>query len=118
MVKLGVVVFADTETHADTARVVNALLAVREADESGDDVKLIFDGAGVKWIGELANPNHRSHKLYQSVQGRVTGACKLCAAAFGATKAVEAAGVPLLDEYHQHPSLRSLVVAEFAVLIF
>ena len=118
MAKIGVVVFADTESHADLARVVNALILVREADEAGDDVRLIFDGAGVKWIGELANPAHRSHALYLSARGRAVGACQFCAAAFGVTEAVEKAGVPLLDEYKQHPSLRGLVADGFEVLIF
>lgn len=118
MMKIGVVVFADTEAHPDLARVVNALLVVREAAEAGDEVRLVFDGAGIKWIGELAQEDHRSHKLYQSVQRYVAGACMFCAAAFSATEAVEAAGVALLDEYHQHPSLRRLVSDGFEVLIF
>ncbi len=118
MAKIGVVVFADTESHADLAKVVNALLLVREADEAGDDVRLIFDGAAVGWIGALADPAHRSHALFQMVRGRITGACAYCAAAFGATEAVEAAAVPLLDEYRQHPSLRSLVAEGFEVLVF
>ena len=36
MVRIGVVVIADTETHGDLGRVVNALLTVREAREAGD----------------------------------------------------------------------------------
>ena len=40
MAKIGVVVFADAESHADLAKVVNALLLVREANEAGDDVRL------------------------------------------------------------------------------
>ncbi len=52
------------------------------------------------------------------MRGRITGACAYCAAAFGATEAVEAAAVPLLDEYRQHPSLRSLVAEGFEVLVF
>ena len=118
MAKIGVVVFADTESHADLGKVVNALLLIREADEAGDDVRLIFDGAGVGWIGTLADPAHRSHALFQTVRGRITGACAYCAAACGATEAIEAAAVPLLDEYRQHPSLRTLVAERFAVLVF
>ena len=118
MAKLGVVVFADTESHADLGRVVNALITVKEAGEAGDEVRLIFDGAGTRWIGELASPAHRSHRLYISVKDRITGACEFCARAFGATEAVQAAGVPLLDEYHQHPSLRRLVADGFELLIF
>ena len=52
------------------------------------------------------------------MRGRITGACADCAAAFGATETVEAAAVPLLDEYRQHPSLRSLVAEGFEVLVF
>ncbi len=118
MVKLAVVVFADTESHADLGRVVNAMLVVREAAESGDDVRFIFDGAGTKWIAELENPDHRSHKLYQSVFRHISGACKYCAAAFGVLDTVAETGVSLLDEYHQHPSLRRLVADGYEVLVF
>ncbi len=52
------------------------------------------------------------------MRGRITGACAYCAATFDATEAVEAAAVPMLDEYRQHPSLRSLVVEGFEVLVF
>ncbi len=118
MAKIAVVVFADSESHADLGRVVNAMLVVREAAESGDDVRFIFDGAGTKWIAGLENPAHRSHNLYQSIRGRITGACKYCAAAFGVLDKVSEAGVPLLDEYHQHPSLRRLVADGYEVLVF
>ena len=118
MTRIAVVILADTETHGDLGRAVNALLTVREANEAGDEVRLVFDGAGTKWIGELANPEHRSHTHYAAVKERITGVCEFCAKAFGATEAVEAAGVPLLDEYHQHPSLRTLVNEGFQVLLF
>jgi len=94
MTKVAVIVFADTETHADLARVVNALITVQECKEGGDDVRLLFDGAGTKWVAELANPGHRSHRLYDSVKDRITGACSFCATAFGVKAAVQAAGVP------------------------
>ncbi len=118
MTKAAVIVFADTETHADLARVVNALITVQEFKEGGDAVRLLFDGAGTKWVAEFANPEHRSHRLYASVKDRISGACAFCAAAFGVTEAVREAGVPLLDEYAHHPSIRSLVSDGFQVLIF
>ncbi len=118
MTKIAVVVLADTDTHGDLGRAVNALLTVREAKDAGDEVRLIFDGAGTKWIGELADPEHRSHRHYEAVKEQITGVCKFCARAFGATEAVEAAGVPLLDEYQQHPSLRTLVHEGFHVITF
>ena len=39
MIKVAVVVLADTETHEDMARVHNALLAVKEFKDAKDDVK-------------------------------------------------------------------------------
>ncbi len=56
MVKFAIVVFADTETHEGCRRVVNALEAVKEFKDAHDDVQLIFDGAGPKWIPELETP--------------------------------------------------------------
>ena len=39
--------------------------------DAGDDVKLIFDGGGTAWPGELANDDHpgRSHVLTPAQQG-------------------------------------------------
>ena len=116
--KLAVIVFADTESHSDLGRVVNALITAREGIESGDEVKIVFDGAGTGWVGVLADPEHRSHRLYASVRDHIAGACQYCARAFGHTESVEAAGVPLLDEYKQHPSIRTLVHDGFAVITF
>ena len=118
MVKAAVLVFCDTEAHADVARAVNALLTVREFKESGDDVRLIFDGAGTKWIGEFAKPEHHSHALYETVRDHIAGACSFCASAFGAKEAIQAAGIPLLDEYKRHPSLRRLVADGYQILTF
>jgi len=118
MAKVAVVVFADTESHADLARVVNAMITVRESKEANDEVHLIFDGAGTKWIGELAKPEHQSYRLYESVKDKITGVCAFCAGAFGATEAVKAERITLLDEYKRHPSLRKLIVDEYQVLIF
>jgi hypothetical protein len=115
---LAIVIFADIESHSDPGRAVNALLTAREADECGDDVRVIFDGAGTGWAGVLADPGHCSHPLYASIRHRITGACLYCANAFGHTAAIEAAGIPLIDEYRQHPSLRSLVHDGFTVITF
>jgi hypothetical protein len=116
--KLAVIIFADIESHSDLGRAVNALITAREAIESGDEVQIIFDGAGTGWVGMLSDPDHRSHQLYASVRDHITGACKYCAKAFGHTESVEAAGVPLLDQYRQHPSIRTLVHSGFHVITF
>jgi hypothetical protein len=39
----------------DLSRVVNAMRTAKEFAEAGDDVELVFDGAGTQWPGVLAN---------------------------------------------------------------
>jgi len=117
-VKVAALVLADTETHEDLARVVNAMMAVREMREAGDDVRLIFDGAGTRWPGTLNDEAHQAHGLYQSIADTVSGACDYCAESFQATDSVRAAGVKLLDEYHRHPSVRGLLADGYQVLTF
>lgn len=60
MSKAAILVLADTETHADFGRVVNALVATKEFKDAGDDVRLIFDGAGTQWPGVLSDPEHQA----------------------------------------------------------
>src|ERR671910_656115 len=62
--RVALIVLADTETHADLGRVTNAMMAAREFKEAGDEVELVFDGAGTRWLGKLADPGHKSHGLY------------------------------------------------------
>lgn len=118
MNKVAIVVLADTDTHEALGRVVNALEAVKEFKEGGDEVSLIFDGAGVKWVSELSNPEHKASALFAAVRDKVAGACRFCADAFGARGRVQACEVPLLSEYDGHPSFRNLVSRGYQVITF
>lgn len=118
MSKIAIIVLADIETHEGLGRVVNALEAVKELKDGKDDVRLIFDGAGTRWVGELSKPEHRVHGLYAGVRDKVTGACAFCAGAFGAKQSVEAANVPLISEYDGHPSVKKLIDEGYQVITF
>ena len=118
MAKGAIVVLADTESREGLGRVVNALTTAKEFAESGDEVSIVFDGAGTKWIPALEAEEHKYHGLYASVRGRITGACDYCAGAYGVKAEVEAAGVTLLDEYEQHPSIRRLLADGYQVVTF
>lgn len=118
MLKIAIVMFSDTNTMEAMGRVSNAFMLAMEAAESGDELKIIFEGAGTKWIPELEKKDHKMHGLYMGLKSKITGVCDYCSAAFGVKSAVEAAGVPLLNEYKQHPSLRNLVSEGFSVMTF
>ena len=74
---------------------VNALEAVKEFKDGHDDVQLIFDGAGPKWLPELEKRDHKLHGLYAAVKNRISGACEFCAEAFSVKDKVVACGVKL-----------------------
>lgn len=116
MSKTAIILFAGTEGKADMGRAVNALEMTKELQEAGDDVQLIFDGAGTAWVEKFANSDNDYHELYQAAKGSITGACSYCANAFGVSEGVEEAGVPLLDEYEGHPSVQSLRAQDYQVV--
>ncbi|MBI3181533.1 MAG: DsrE family protein [Myxococcales bacterium] len=118
MVKVAIVVLADTESHGDLGRVANALELAKELKQAGDSVELIFDGAGTKWVPGLADPSHKAHPLFKEVREKVRGACAFCAGAFGATAGVKAADTKLLGEFEGHPSLRRLLVDGYQIVTF
>lgn len=118
MGKISVVVLADTESHADLGRIANALELVKESKAAGDQVELVFDGAGTKWVPELTNPEHDLSGLYDAVRDRVAGACEYCAGAFGVRDGVRDAGVTFLSEFEGHPSLRSRVEDGYQIVTF
>lgn len=118
MSKVGIVVLADVVTHGDLGRVVNALMTAKEFKEAGDEVQIVFDGAGTQWPGVLSDESHRGHRLYEDVADAVSGACGYCAHAFETEATVRDAGVKLLDEFHGHPSIRSLVNRGYQIITF
>jgi hypothetical protein len=122
--KLAIVVLADPKQGEEAlGRLFNALALASEAQRAGDDVQLVFQGAGTRWPEQLAKLDHPARGLYQSVREVVTGASQGCAVVFGATASVKAAGVPELHG-NQLPggpalgSIRSLLADDRRTLVF
>jgi hypothetical protein len=118
MLKVAVVVLADNETMGDLGRVVNALQVVKEFKESEAEVQLLFDGAGVRWIGKLTKPEHKYKELFEEIRDKIAGVCGYCAEAFGAKETVAASGLPLAKDYEGHPSFKKLLSDGFQILVF
>ena len=118
MAKAALIVFADTGTGEGLGRIVNALTTAKEFKQAGDEAVVVFDGAGTKWIDELTRSDHNYHGLFEDVRGEVAGACAYCAKAFGVKDRVEEEGVPLIDDYDGHPSVRKFVHDGYEVLTF
>jgi hypothetical protein len=118
MNKVAIVILADTSEADGLGRIVNALVAAKEFVDGKDDVQIIFSGAGTKWLGELANPKHKLHDVYNSIKGHIAGACGFCASAFGVTDSVKGGGFRILEEYGTNMSFRKLLAGGYQVITF
>ncbi|RMG67993.1 MAG: hypothetical protein D6715_03460 [Calditrichaeota bacterium] len=116
--KVCIALLADLEPFESFARMANALEVAKECQQNGDEVAIVFDGAGVKWPAALEDPEHKYHALYQSVKQSIAGVCKYCAAAFGVKNQIETLGLPLVGEFDDHPSLRKYLAEGYHVLTF
>ena len=83
-------------------------------------MKLIFDGGGTKWVGELSKDDHPLASQFSSAvkaSGAIAGVCDYCVGAFGGeTGEVEKCGLPLASEYMGHPSVAALIGDGFQVI--
>ncbi len=125
MSQAAIVVFSDPKSGSDEAlgRVFNALAAAYDYKQNGEDVTILFQGAGTRWAGELTKSDHPVHELFEAVKDNVAGASLACSEVFGATEAVENAGFDMVSNNQGPgtaglPSLRSLVSDGYNVLTF
>jgi DsrE/DsrF-like family len=100
MSKTAIVIFSDPKSGGEEAlgRLFNAMFLTLELKEKGQEVALIFQGAGARWPAEVTQPVHPAHALYHAVADKVVGVCGGCADVFGATEAAQATGLPLVRE--------------------
>ncbi len=123
--KAAIVVLSDPKAGSEEAlgRVFNALASAYDFKQRGDDVTILFQGAGTRWIGELTKTEHAVHALFEEVKDKVAGVSSGCADVFGATEEAEKSGFDLFSEIAVPgtsglPSLRRLASEGYAVLTF
>jgi hypothetical protein len=116
--KVAIILLAANDTPEGTGRMANALTTALEFHEAGDEVRLMFDGAGVTWIPRLTDAEEKYSRLFERVRPVVAGACLYCARAYGVKDAVEEADVPFVSDFKDHPSVRGLVTGGFQVITF
>lgn len=124
--KAAIIVLSDPKSGSPEealGRVFNALAAAYDFKQRGDDVSLQFQGAGTRWIGELAKEGHPAHALYKEVQDTIAGVSCGCADVFGGSAEAQASGFDLITDNPVPgttglPSLAALVSAGRSILTF
>jgi hypothetical protein len=98
--KATIVIFSDPKNGSEEAlgRVFNGLAAAYDFKQAGDDVSVVFQGAGTRWIGDLTKKDHPAHDLFEAVKDQVAGVSCGCADVFGASEDAEKSGLDLIKE--------------------
>ena len=118
MSKVAIIILADIETKGNFGRAVNGLMTAKEFKDAGDDVQIIFDGAGTKWIGKFNEEGGKYNDLFNSVKDKVSGVCGYCAGAFKVAEEATSNDIELIDEVNGHPSFKKLVDDGYTILTF
>lgn len=103
---------------AGQSAIYRSLMGAQEFRRAGDDVVIIFDGAGSTAAAEMAQPGHSFHALFTDVLPAVRGVCRFCAKSYGVFDAVQAAGLHLLEDDRGHASLRALLLEGRQIITF
>jgi hypothetical protein len=95
--KTAIVILSDPNSGEEAlGRLFNGLAAAHEFQRAGEPVTVLFQGAGTRWSGVLADAAHPAHGLFEEVRDVVAGVSRGCAEVFGATAAANACGLPLI----------------------
>lgn len=98
--KTAIAILSDPKSGTEEAlgRVFNALATAYDFKQKGQDVEIVFQGAGTRWPAELSKADHPAHDLYEAVVDTVAGVSCGCAEVFGATKEVERSGLDFIKD--------------------
>ena len=123
--KAAVVILSDPKAGTEDAlgRLFNGLATAYDYKQQGDEVTILFQGAGTRWAGEVTQENHPAHQLYKSVQDKVAGVSCACADVFGANEQAVKSGFNLIKGNaipgtSGLPSLRKLAAEGYNVMVF
>ncbi len=122
--KTAVIVLSDPKAGEEAlGRVFNALAATYDFKSRNDEVQLVFQGAGTRWVSVLTDVHHPAHALYEAVEDKVAGVSRACADFFGARPEAESKGFELIAENAVPgtsglPSLARYAAEGYTVLTF
>ena len=123
--KAAIIVLSDPKSNSEEAlgRFFNALATAYDHKENGDDVTILFQGAGTRWAGEMSNEEHPVYGLYKAVEDKIAGVSCGCADVFGATTEAVKNGFDLIKDNAVPgtsglPSLQKLKSDGYEVMVF
>jgi len=123
MKKVAIVILTDSDTPEGRGRMVHALYTANELKAAQDDLKIVFDGIGVKWLEAFAKRDHPFTQhygpIFDAVQDKIYGACNFCSKErFNVGDSVQEHGYSFLGQDGKHHGLRELIVDGYQIITF
>ncbi len=123
--KSAIIIMSDPKSGSEEAlgRLFNGLASAYDFKQNGDEVAIMFAGAGTRWSGEINKSGHPAHQLYQAVAESVVGVSCGCADVFGAKDDAVKSGFALINDNAVPgtsglPSLQKLTHSGYNIMIF
>ena len=84
--KTAIIILSDPKSGADESlgKALNGMAAAYDFKQAGEEVKILFQGAGTRWPQELQKEDHLAHKIYKAVEDKIEGVSAACSKLFGA----------------------------------
>ena len=98
--KAAIIVFSDPKAGTEEAlgRVFNALAAAYDFKHNNQEVSIIFQGTGTRWLRELQKEDHPAHELFEAVRDKIAGVSCGCADVFDDSEEIEESGYALITD--------------------
>jgi hypothetical protein len=122
--KSAIVILSDPKAGEESlGRLFNALASAYDYKQQGEEVSILFQGAGTRWPAVLEQGDHPVHSLFEAVKDKVAGVSCGCSDVFGARADVEKSAFDLITENAVPgtsglPSLRRLANEGYSILTF
>jgi hypothetical protein len=117
MHKIAIVIYSKLEGAGQSA-IYRAMMFADELLRSGDDVVIVFDGAGSTALADMIDPSHSLHHVWTKARPALRGVCRYCAKSYGVLERLQAAEIPMLIDDKGHASLRHLLEEGRQLLTF
>ncbi|RZD13785.1 MAG: hypothetical protein EVJ47_08905 [Candidatus Acidulodesulfobacterium ferriphilum] len=122
MAKVAVIVLEGTELKESVAKMRHAKIYSKEIKAEGNEIILIFDGNGTKWLDIISNDTSDFdflNKLFREIQsmGIIYRACDFCSTRKEVKDSLVKKNIELVSEYDGHPNVGRLINEGYQVIV-
>ena len=122
MAKIAIIVLEGTELKESVAKIRHAMIYSKEIKSSGNEIILIFDGNGTKWLDIISNETSEFdflNKLFKEITeiGIVYRACGFCSIRKEVKESLSKKNIEFLSEYDGHPDVGKLINEGYQIVI-